>query len=39
MKNVENLANWDKLPNFILGNFGIAQVKIGQVKTFENSRV
>ena len=28
-------ATWDKLPEFIFGNFGIAQVKRGQFKTLK----
>ena len=29
-KNLENLAIWDKLPDFILENFATALVKLGQ---------
>ena len=37
IKNLENLAIWDKLPDFILENFATAQVKLGQFQNFKKS--
>ena len=36
VKNLENLAIWDKLPDFILENFATALVKLGQFQILKN---
>ena len=38
IKNLENLAIWNKLVEFILENFVTARMKLGQFQNFEKLR-